>query len=109
MSCRSVIGVAVMVLLTACGDESAGSKATNGDAERGKQTYLALCIACHNPDPSRDGALAPAVKGSSRELLEARVLRGTYPPGYRPKRDTSIMQPMPHLATAIPDLGAFLE
>jgi len=49
------------------------------------------------------------VKGSSRELLEARVLRGEYPPGYTPKRDTAIMQPVPQLARTIPDLAAYLR
>ena len=78
-------------------------------AGHGRQVYLAQCIACHNSDPAKDGPLGPAIKGSSRELLEARVLRGTYPPGYKPKRGTAIMQPMPQLASAIPDLVAFLQ
>ena len=78
-------------------------------AGRGRQVYLAQCIACHNSDPSKNGPLGPAIKGSSRELLETRVLRGTYPPGYKPKRGTAIMQPMPQLASAIPDLAAFLK
>ena len=53
--------------------------------------------------------LGPAIKGSSRELLEAKILRGTYPPGYTPKRPSAVMQPMPHLASAIPDLAAYLQ
>ncbi|MBI3031494.1 MAG: cytochrome c [Candidatus Rokubacteria bacterium] len=93
---------AVALVLAAC--------AENGSpAGRGRQVYLAQCTACHNSDPSRDGPLGPAVKGSSRELLEARVLRGTYPPGYRPKRATAVMQPMPQLASALDDLAAFLR
>lgn len=76
---------------------------------RGRNVYLAQCIACHNSDPSRDGPLGPAIKGSSRELLEARVLRGVYPPGYKPKRGTAIMQPTPQLAASIDDLAAFLK
>ena len=87
-----------------------GACAEDGSpAGRGRQVYLAQCTTCHNSDPSRDGPLGPAIKGSSRELLEARVLRGTYPPGYKPKRGTAIMQPMPQLASAIPDLVAFLQ
>ncbi len=78
-------------------------------AARGKQVYLAQCIACHNSDPSKDGPLGPAIKGSSRELIEARVLRAAYPPGYKPKRGSSIMKPMPQLAPAIDDLAAFLK
>ena len=78
-------------------------------AARGKQVYLSQCIACHNRDPSKNGPLGPAIKGSSRELLETRVLRGTYPPGYKPKRGSAIMKPMPQLAPAIDDLTAFLK
>lgn len=88
-----------------------GGCAQNGNdaASRGKQVYLAECIACHHSDPAKDGPLGPAVKGSSQELLEARVLRGTYPPGYTPKRPTALMPPMPKLAPKIPDLAAFLR
>jgi mono/diheme cytochrome c family protein len=78
-------------------------------AERGRQVYLGQCIACHASDPSQRGPLGPPVKGSSRELLEARVVRGTYPPGYTPKQDTKIMQPMPQMAGSIDDLAAYLK
>ena len=60
-------------------------------------------------DPAQPGPVGPSVRGSSRELLEARIVRGTYPPGYTPKRTTSVMQPMPDLAPSIPDLAAFLR
>ncbi|MGH7312915.1 MAG: c-type cytochrome [Candidatus Rokuibacteriota bacterium] len=78
-------------------------------AERGRQAYLTQCPACHGPDPAQAGPLGPPVKGSSRELLEAKVLRGTYPPGYRPKRPTSLMPPQPTLAPDIPALAEYLE
>ena len=93
----------LILLLGACGQ--------NGDdaAGRGKQVYLTECIACHNIDPAKDGPLGPAVKGSSQELLEAKVLRVSYPPGYTPKRPTALMLPMPKLAAKIPDLAAFLR
>lgn len=94
--------LAVAVALAACAQEG-------GPAGRGRQVYLAQCIACHNSDPSKDGPLGPAIKGSSRELLETRVVRGAYPPGYKPKRVSAVMQPMPQLASAIDDLAAFLK
>ena len=78
-------------------------------AEKGRQVYLAYCTSCHGSDPARDGPVGPAVKGASRELLEARILRGTYPPGYTPKRNSLVMQPMPNLVADIPDLAAFLR
>jgi len=80
-----------------------------GDAAKGRQVWLAQCIACHNADPSKDGAIGPAVKGSSRELVEARVLRAAYPPGYKPKRETKVMPARPDLVAAVPDLAAFLH
>jgi hypothetical protein len=41
-------------------------------------------------------------------VLEAKVLRGTYPPGYTPRRDTKLMPAMPQLESSISDLAAFL-
>lgn len=97
---------------TAGGDGKATSApgvAPKGDPAKGRQVFLAQCVACHNPDPARDGPLGPAVKGSSPELLEARVVRGTYPPSYTPKRDSTVMPARPDLAASIPDLAAYLR
>lgn len=101
--------LALVLTLGACGEDSKPPRTGEGDATRGRQVYLGQCIACHNVDPSKAGPLGPAVKGSSRQLLEARIVRGTYPPGYKPKSASAVMQPMPHLASAIPDLEAFLK
>ena len=92
-----------VLLLGACAQEG------NNPATRGKQVYLAECTACHNTDPAKAGPVGPAVKGSSRELLEARILRASYPPGYTPKRSSSLMPPQPKVAQKIPDLAAFLR
>lgn len=75
----------------------------------GRQAYLSNCIACHNPDPKLDGALGPAVAGSSRALLEARILRAEYPEGYKPKRETAAMIAMPFLERQIPAIAAYLD
>jgi mono/diheme cytochrome c family protein len=80
-----------------------------GDPAKGRQVWLGQCVACHNAEPAKDGPVGPAVKGSSPELLEARVVRGTYPPGYTPKRPTKVMPPRPDLAPSIPDLVAYLR
>lgn len=112
--------VAAALLLTACGDSppapsappappTTGARTTGTSAEKGKEVWMAQCIACHNPDPSKDGPLGPAVKGSSRELLEARVVQGNYPPGYTPKRPSRVMPPRPDLAPSISDLAAYLQ
>ena len=129
---RTVTVVAAGLLFLACGRDdtpapkgSAGGSASaptgassaptsapapaGGDPERGRQVYLAQCIACHNRDPERDGPLGPAIKGSPRELVEARVVRGAYPPGYTPKRPSKVMPARPDLAPETSHLTAFLR
>ena len=77
-------------------------------ALRGRGVFMANCIACHNRDPRSAGALGPAIAGSSLGLLEAKVLRGEYPPGYTPKRDSRAMIPLPYVEKELPALHAFL-
>jgi mono/diheme cytochrome c family protein len=79
------------------------------EAERGRLVYNSQCTACHAFDPSQPGPVGPEIKGSPRELLEAKVLQGTYPPGYRPKRPTRVMPPQPQLAPDLPALAAYLK
>lgn len=80
-----------------------------GDAAKGKEIYNTICVACHGPDPSKDGPLGPAITGASEALLEARVIYAKYPEGYKPKRDTSMMPPMPQYKDNIADMAAFLK
>jgi len=86
-----------------------GGPTLDPEAERGRRVYLAQCTACHATDPAQPGPVGPPIKGSSRELLEAKVLRGTYPEGYRPKRPTGIMPPQPQIANDIAALAAYLK
>lgn len=79
------------------------------EAERGRQVYLAQCTTCHATDPAQPGPVGPPIKGAAAELLEAKLLRGTYPPGYRPKRPSTVMPPQPQAAGAIPALAAYLR
>jgi len=96
-------------LLVSCSKDSDDAKsARNPDVERGRAVFVANCVACHNNDPSRDGPLGPAIKGSSRELLESRVLSTSYPPNYKPKRPTKVMPQFPFLKDEIPYLAAYL-
>jgi mono/diheme cytochrome c family protein len=102
----SVMLVASLATLAGC-SEPAG---TGGPAaERGRQIYLAQCIACHNTDPGVAGPVGPPVRGASPELLAAKVLKGAYPPGYAPKRPTTLMPLQPALEPEIPNLAAFLQ
>jgi mono/diheme cytochrome c family protein len=98
------------LFINGCSKEDKSAKvAKDPDWERGRAVYVANCVACHNPDPSKDGPIGPANKGSSQELIEARVLRGAYPPNYKPKRNTKVMPQFPFLKSEIPYLAVFLR
>jgi mono/diheme cytochrome c family protein len=77
--------------------------------KRGKAVYTSVCIACHNADPKREGALGPAIAGTNADVVRAKVLENKYPAGYTPKRATQQMAPLAHLKDDIPGLVAFLE
>ncbi len=104
---RAVPGIIFLAGLTFCLGACPSSRPQT-PVERGRQIYLANCITCHNPDPTKRGGSGPEIAGASRELIEARVLRAGYPPGYTPKRTTKSMIPLPHLKPVIDDLAAFL-
>ena len=88
-----------------CGEtEPIGSEA----AARGRAVYMNVCIACHNGNPNQDGALGPAIAGSSLELIQAKVLRAEYPEGYEPKRAGIVMPKFEYLEEKLPDVAAFL-
>jgi mono/diheme cytochrome c family protein len=91
--------------LSACNKKEASG---NPVVTKGKGLFFAHCIACHNANPAVDGTLGPAIKGSSLELLKARVLHGEYPPGYTPKRESRIMQKLPLTEQDVEALHAFL-
>lgn len=76
---------------------------------RGRAVYASNCTACHNPDPRKPGNVGPEVFGSSRELVEARVLRAEYPPGYKPRRETHVMPALPQMKGDVDALAAFLN
>jgi mono/diheme cytochrome c family protein len=78
-------------------------------AQSGEVVYRTNCISCHSRDPSMPGPLAPPIAGASRALIEARVIHGTYPPGYTPQRRTHTMRPLPWLDGHIDDLTAYLD
>ena len=75
---------------------------------QGRGAFMSNCIACHNMNPTQPGSIGPAIAGSSLELLEGKVIRNEYPPGYTPKRDTQAMVPLPHLEAQIPAIHAYL-
>jgi mono/diheme cytochrome c family protein len=94
-------------LWAACNKKEAAGGDT--DVAMGRAIFMSHCIACHNADPSRDGALGPAIKGSSLELVQARVMRGEYPPGYTPKRASHIMVKLPITEEDVAKIHKFLN
>lgn len=108
---RGILALLLVSVLTGCEKKSEAPTKTAAaeDPNRGRAIYLSNCAACHNPDPSKDGSVGPAIKGAARELIEARILRASYPPGYKPKRNTAAMPAQPYLESSIPDLVAFLN
>jgi len=103
-----LLGLALFVI-AACSDQDGAESKIKPEVKQGRAVYLANCVACHNNDPSRDGPIGPAIRGSSHELLSARVLKSDYPPNYRPKRPTKIMPQFPFLKDEIPNLTAYLN
>ena len=77
-------------------------------AARGEKIYHNVCTVCHNADPNQPGPLGPEIGSASRELLDAKLLRGGYPAGYTPKRSTQQMPRFEYLAPHLADLAAFL-
>ena len=98
----------VLILLSAC-KKVDNQLPLSPLASRGKSVYLSVCIACHNPDPTLDGSVGPAVAFSSLELITARVMRAEYPSGYKPKRSSAMMAALPMYEKDIPALHAYLN
>lgn len=92
----------------ACGESSNESNLSEL-AQRGEKIYQNVCVACHNANPALDGSVGPANAGASLALLEAKILRGEYPPGYTPKRESNAMPPLDYLGDEIPALHAYLN
>jgi len=109
--------IATALFGVACSDGSSTPKgaASNLDpaqtaaAERGRQIYHNVCIACHNADPTQPGSLGPPLVGASLELIEAKVLRAEYPPGYTPVRPSQTMPKYEYLKDRLGDVAIYLQ
>jgi mono/diheme cytochrome c family protein len=103
-----LVSLAIAALLGLAFATACGKPRELTAADRGEVIYRTNCISCHNSDPNLPGPLGPAIAGSSRALIEARVLHGTYPPGYHPQRHSHTMRALPWLDGHIDDLTAYL-
>ena len=110
---RVFTGVALCLAWSACKPSAEVVTVTDTPAQvlykHGKSVYQSYCTSCHNSDPKKNGAVGPDVFGSSKELIEARVLRAAYPPGYTPKRKSGVMVALPYLKKDIDALYAYLN
>jgi mono/diheme cytochrome c family protein len=97
--------MALLALLGACSRPTSRSL---DPVTAGRLAYIANCASCHNLDPNLDGPLGPAIAGSPRALIEARILHQAYPPGSHPKRSTHLMRAMPWMTPDLDNLTAFL-
>jgi len=70
---------------------------------------MANCTVCHNMNPKLAGSIGPELYASSEALLRARIMSATYPAGYKPKRNTTMMVELPELEADIPALFYFLN
>jgi len=111
---RLIILPLLMFLVIFVLSRSVKSKPTIQKSEKlikkGKAKYRVYCGGCHNrKDPRKKGPIGPDVWGSSLALIEARVLRKSYPKGYKPKRKTKIMPRLPHVKKYIPSIHSYLN
>jgi mono/diheme cytochrome c family protein len=103
-----IVTALLLSTVVGCSNDTDQTSAKSPDWQRGRGVFLANCVACHSNDPSKDGSIGPAIAGSSKELLEARVLSTRYPPNYKPKRPTKVMPQFPFLKDELPYLAAYL-
>jgi cytochrome c553 len=102
-------GLVIMLMISSCSKKNTDVNDPTDLIKRGRTVYLTACASCHHQDASRDGSIGPAIAGSSRELLERRLIYGDYPVGYKPKRESRAMVALPHLKNELDALTAYLN
>jgi mono/diheme cytochrome c family protein len=100
--------ISSLSLISSCNKGAPKKELTPLEA-RGKGVFVSNCIVCHNPNPTIDGSIGPAIANSSLELITHRVLTRDYPPGYKPKRNSEAMPDFPQLKDDVPALHAYLN
>jgi mono/diheme cytochrome c family protein len=106
----SVLAALLLFTLTVSACQKQDLTPEQARVRKGQTLYALRCAACHNAgNPAKDGAVGPAIAGSGMELLEARVYRGEYPPGYTPKRATRVMQKLPVTPEELTAIHAYLN
>lgn len=101
--------ILLMVFLTGCSLEVEFANTSTSTVSKGKSVYQAHCTGCHNTNPKLQGAIGPDLYGSSRELLEKKVIFGLYPNNYKPKRQSNIMPQFPYLKDYLSEIERYLN
>lgn len=73
----------------------------------GEKLFKTNCAACHGL--KGQGAGCPKNSDASLELLKSKVLNGSYPKGYKPRRNTRSMPKFPFLKDNIEDIHEYLK
>lgn len=56
-----------------------------------QRMYERNCTKCHNPDPSKAGPIGPELVSTPEKAFKQKVVHGTYPKNYKPKRQSNMM------------------
>lgn len=103
---RAAAAIATVAAISACGGDS--DSTADPAVARGETIYRNICVVCHNANPNEAGSIGPAIAQATREVLEAKVLRGEYPVGYTPARETHQMPQFPYLEPNLDDIEAYI-
>ena len=107
----TVILLGLLPIATLSCSEAGDGGGSGGELDavaRGEHYYQNVCIACHSGDPNADGTLGPALAGTPLAVIEAKVMRGEYPEGYTPKRETATMPRFEFLGPELSNIAAYL-
>lgn len=78
-------------------------------ANNGKTLYTTHCIRCHNSNPWLSGSVGPELITTPYAVFPTKVLQGSYPRGYAPKRRSKIMPTFPRLTKDIDKIYDYIR
>jgi len=85
---------ALIAMAFACKEEEkTGLTPEEQQKADGRKLFITNCIACHSADPTRDGTVGPALRGTPFNVLKTKLIEGKYPEGYPGKRPISGSMP----------------
>ncbi len=83
------------------------------DYDKGKKFYYSHCISCHHKDPNLKGVIGPEITDVPFEVFSTKVLTGKYPEilplGYKAKRKTKLMRPLPNVKNDLKLLYSWIQ